>query len=72
MPELIDEEVTGLLVPPGDAVALAKAIGLLIGNPDLRRQMSAAAQKKVQSFKASTVVPRIEQIYSDIAVKYLT
>jgi glycosyltransferase involved in cell wall biosynthesis len=71
MPELIDDEMTGLLVPPGDAAALAKAIGLLIGNPELRRRMSAAAQKKVQSFKASTVVPRIEQIYSDIVVKYL-
>ena len=66
MPELIDDEMTGLLVPPGDAAALAKAIGLLIGDQELRRQMSAAAQKKVQSFKASTVVPRIEQIYSDI------
>ncbi len=66
MPELIDDEMTGLLVPPGDAAALAKAIGRLIGDQKLRRQMSAAAQKKVQSFKASTVVPRIEQIYSDI------
>jgi glycosyltransferase involved in cell wall biosynthesis len=35
IPELIDDEVNGLLVPPGDIPALAAALDRLMSNPGL-------------------------------------
>jgi glycosyltransferase involved in cell wall biosynthesis len=42
--DLIEDGVTGLLVPPRDARALAQAIGRLIRNPDLGRCLASAAR----------------------------
>jgi glycosyltransferase involved in cell wall biosynthesis len=44
MPEIIADEATGLLVPPGDAPALAAAILRLARDPALRRAMGAAGR----------------------------
>lgn len=69
MPDLVDHGTTGFLVPPGDAPALAMALRTLIDNPDLRTEMAAAGLRKVENFKAGTVVPRIEQIYADVLTR---
>lgn len=66
-PDLIDDGQSGLLVPPRDVQALYRAMRVLLDQPDLRRQMGAAARLKAQGFTASAIVPRIEQIYSDVA-----
>ncbi|MCK9915727.1 glycosyltransferase family 4 protein [Microbacteriaceae bacterium K1510] len=66
-PDLIDDGQTGLLVPPRDAQALYRAMRALIEHPDLCRQMGAAARIKAREFTASAIVPRIEQIYADVA-----
>ena len=42
IPELIDDGVSGLLVPPDDATALARAMHSLLASPD-RRPNSASA-----------------------------
>ncbi|MBN2216663.1 MAG: glycosyltransferase family 4 protein [Pirellulales bacterium] len=42
--EAVDNERQGLLVPPGDADALASALGRLIDQPELARRLGAAAQ----------------------------
>ena len=47
IPELVEEGVSGLLVPPGDAVALAAAIGELLADPDRRAAMGRAGRAKV-------------------------
>jgi len=64
-PDLIDDGRSGLLVPPLDASALARAMRTLIDDGDLRRRMGAAAVVKSKDFTASAIVPRIEQIYAD-------
>ena len=38
MPEIVVEGETGLLVPPGDADALAEAIVCVLADPDLTRR----------------------------------
>jgi phosphatidyl-myo-inositol dimannoside synthase len=38
VPEAVQDGVSGLLVPPGDGPALAKALGQLIADPELRRR----------------------------------
>lgn len=45
--DLVDEEVTGLLVPPGDGDALAAAVGRLAADQSLRTAMSEAARRRV-------------------------
>ena len=47
IPELVDDGVTGLLVPPADPEALAGALERLGRDPDLRRRMGAAGRRKV-------------------------
>ena len=46
-PEIIEEGVTGLIVPTGDIADLADAMRCLGGDPDLRRRMGAAATARV-------------------------
>jgi len=69
MIDLVDDGKTGLLVRPGDAVALGEAIEQLLQNPDLRYHMGEAARLKVLEFQAARVVPRIEQVYKKLLLK---
>lgn len=47
IPELIEDQVTGILVPPDDDDALAENLKKLISNPDLRRRLAEAAFARV-------------------------
>ena len=47
IPELIEDGVTGLLVPPDSPQALAKALELLISDPVLRRSLGEAGRTRV-------------------------
>ena len=49
IPELVLDNETGSLVPPGDAPALAEAIALLAAKPDLRRELGENARALVES-----------------------
>lgn len=45
--ELIEDGQSGLLVPPGDAKALAAALLRLVGDADLRQNLGAKARERV-------------------------
>jgi glycosyltransferase involved in cell wall biosynthesis len=47
VPALVGEDAA-LLVPPDDVDRLSGALDLLLGNPDLRRRMSAAARRRAR------------------------
>jgi len=66
LPDIIVDGQTGLLVTPGDEGALRAAIERLLDDPALREQMGARARQRVVQFQASTVVPRIEQVYQEV------
>ena len=46
--ELIEQDVTGLLVPPGNPVALAEALERLIRDPEERARLGAAGEHHVR------------------------
>lgn len=49
IPELVIDEITGLLVPPGDAAGLAAALTRLYSDHSLRRRLAQQARQKVES-----------------------
>jgi glycosyltransferase involved in cell wall biosynthesis len=63
VPEIVQHDSTGLLVPMGDADAMAEAICALLSNPDLARAMGKAARERaLQHFVVEKTVPRLEAI----------
>jgi glycosyltransferase involved in cell wall biosynthesis len=48
VPELVEHELTGLLVPPRDPAAFAVALRRLVQSPDLRRRLGEAGRARVQ------------------------
>ena len=50
IPELIEQDVTGLLVPPGNPIALAETLARLIRDPEERARLGAAGERHVRRF----------------------
>lgn len=48
IPELVDNEMNGLLTEPGDSRAIAEAVQCLATNPDLRKRYGMAGRLKVE------------------------
>jgi hypothetical protein len=61
---MVEDGVTGLLVPPRDAAALAQAIGSLLGDPARGRSIGQAARRRVaERFSLEATVRETEQLY---------
>ena len=67
----IDEAVvdgeTGLLVPPGDAPALAAALIRLLGDPELRDRLGAAASARADEYSVATLGRRYTELLLRLA-----
>ncbi|MEK6406921.1 MAG: glycosyltransferase [Acidobacteriota bacterium] len=64
IPEIVDDGVDGVLVPPADSVALADAIVDLLNDEDRRNSMAGAGREKVVSrFRFENMVRGYEAIY---------
>lgn len=63
IPELIEHEVTGLLIPPHDPAALALAIERLSGDPELRVLLGSAARRAAEKFSWMRCVEAHEDLY---------
>jgi glycosyltransferase involved in cell wall biosynthesis len=64
IPDLVEHGHTGLLVPPGDPVALAGALAALLADPARLAAMEQAAWDRARLFDTSVVVPRLEAVYA--------
>lgn len=68
VPELIDDGVHGLLIPPRDPGALAQAIDQLLDDRTLAARLGAAAQERQRAeHDLDTVVNSLERLYVALA-----
>jgi glycosyltransferase involved in cell wall biosynthesis len=58
LPALVDQEQTGLLVPPRDHTRLAEAIIRLLEDPDLRHRLGASGKHKIETECSPDAVAR--------------
>jgi len=67
LPELVLPSENGLVVPVGDAPALADAINRLLENPALARELSSKAKVRVASeFSVTRMVEQYQAVYTNI------
>jgi len=65
MPEVVDDRVTGFIVPPNDAAALGQKLNWLFKHPTEARAMGEAARRRVlEKFTWPMVVRRCLEIYT--------
>ncbi|MDQ3957351.1 MAG: glycosyltransferase family 4 protein [Actinomycetota bacterium] len=69
MPELVEDGVTGRLVPPGDAAALAGAMERVLADRGVAQEYAAAARAHLEArFSTARMLDRLASAYRDCAI----
>jgi phosphatidylinositol alpha-mannosyltransferase len=58
---------TGILVPPGDAAALAEAMVALLTDEERRRRLGEAAREESEEYSWKRIAARLVEIYESLA-----
>jgi len=67
IPEIVEDEHCGILVNPSDPAGLARAIGRLAANPELREQMGTRGRRRVEErFDIQDMAQRTRDLYSEL------
>lgn len=66
-PEIVEHGVSGLLVPPGDPLAIADSLESLITNLEYREQLVSSGRKRILlEFDIDVRVKRISSLYKEV------
>jgi glycosyltransferase involved in cell wall biosynthesis len=63
VPELIEHDVTGVLVPPGDRAALVEAVSRLLDDEELRAQLGRRGRQDVMRFDIEEGLRRLAAVH---------
>jgi N-acetyl-alpha-D-glucosaminyl L-malate synthase BshA len=67
IPVVIEDGISGLLAPAGNAEALSQAVETLIRDPARRAALGQAAQERARTkFSADVIVPHYEALYRQV------
>lgn len=68
IPEVIEDGISGMIVPPGDADRFAAAVESLITDPQKRKELGRAAKAAAHKrFSAEEIVPQYESLYRSVS-----
>ncbi|MHB1418801.1 MAG: glycosyltransferase [Bacillota bacterium] len=68
--EVLSQHKATALVPPGDSLALAVALGQLVDNPELRLAMGKKGRSLVEErFTVKQMVARTQEVFQDVVRK---
>lgn len=69
IPEIIEDGVTGILIPPHDPNSIATGVKRLITNPELARYMGMRGRERVYKyFNFDTMIKEIEEVMENAIV----
>ena len=66
--EIIEDARHGLLTPPGDAAAMARALERLAQDASLRARLAEAGRHRAAEFSVDRMVERTEAVYASLGV----
>ena len=66
IPDLVKDQKTGLLVPPGDEQALAEAILWFVNNPSEAKNMGAAGRLYCHRFSLEAMIEKLDHLYAKL------
>jgi glycosyltransferase involved in cell wall biosynthesis len=64
--EVVENEISGLLVPPGDLTAFTRAAERLIRDEMLRAKLAEAARARAKMFNVATMTRETEAVYYQV------
>ena len=64
--EVLTDGVDGILVPPGNAAALAAAAVSVLGDPAELDRLGAAAARRAEAFTVDGMARRLEEVYASL------
>src|SRR5579859_86994 len=63
MPDVVEHDFNGLLVPPADAIAIEEAVVRLAASPDLRRRLGLEAQESMKRYTWERSAIALEKLF---------
>jgi glycosyltransferase involved in cell wall biosynthesis len=67
LPEMVEDQQSGLVVPPGNPRAIASAIMELYEHPDKKKKMGENARRRIQThFNIQTTVEKTRQLFEEL------
>jgi glycosyltransferase involved in cell wall biosynthesis len=66
MPDVIENDFNGLLVPPADAPALKQAILCLVNSEELRRRLGQAARESMHRYTWERAARQLEALFRHV------
>ena len=64
--EAVEDQVSGLLVPPGDSVSLANALVRALAEPGLGARLRSTAATRVDEFDIGVMTDSLDDLYSGL------
>ncbi len=63
IPDVVENEITGLLVPPKDSQAIAGAVKRIFGDSALAARLTQTAKERIHGFSWTTIADSVSSLY---------